>query len=265
MTLFASSYSLRFKRHRCEVREIRNVNDLSIENEEYDNNDSCRERCNAQWKSDFAVRKLMHFQKNYDEDFYEFPLDGSVTSSLHNFTTFCRITKEKVTCWEQRCHMRRENIPWTTDVHICLISKKQFEASLGCLNKTSEGAHNGCNALCRNSAKKYRIGTTEKEYLTSLHLNTVNNHQYRELNKQCFFQICQLRCREELTRRLCDLADRRQAIDVLEDYYRNDHLDQLHFLSASGNGAVFPLMCRRLLPSRYQVIYYITHLKLFID
>uniref|UniRef100_F1LBD8 Uncharacterized protein n=2 Tax=Ascaris TaxID=6251 RepID=F1LBD8_ASCSU len=248
-TMVTSTYTLRFKRHRCEMQQIRPISDEIIENDEYDNNDSCRERCDAQWKSDFA----MHFQKSYDEDFYEFPLDGSVTSSLRNFTTFCRITREKVTCWEQRCHIRKENIPWTTDVHICLLRKKQFERALGCLNKTSDGAHNECNVLCRNVAKKHRMNTAEKEYMTGLHLSSSNIHQYRELNKQCFFQICQLRCREELTRRVCDLEDRRQAIDVLEDYYRNDHIDQLHFLTISGNGAVFPLVCRVLLPTRYQV------------
>ncbi|VDK25303.1 unnamed protein product [Anisakis simplex] len=142
----------------------------------------------------------MHFQKSYDEDFYEFPLDGSVTSSLKNFTTFCRITKEKVKCWEEQCHLQRQSIPWTTDVHICLFRRKQFEDSLDCLKYVMQFVKSIINhrfsmeTNCLITFEKIE-NSAEKKYLSNLHLSASNIHQYHQLNKQCYFQICQLKCR----------------------------------------------------------------------
>lgn len=75
----------------------------------------------------------MHFQKDYDEEFYEFPLDELITASFDNFYTFCNITEQKLACWNIRCEMNRKQIPWSSDLHICAFKRLQFENALRCL------------------------------------------------------------------------------------------------------------------------------------
>uniref|UniRef100_A0A0R3RNJ0 Apple domain-containing protein n=1 Tax=Elaeophora elaphi TaxID=1147741 RepID=A0A0R3RNJ0_9BILA len=75
----------------------------------------------------------MYFQKNYDEEFYEFPLDELITASFDNFYTFCNITKQKLACWNLQCEMSRKQIPWSSDLHICAFKRLQFENALSCL------------------------------------------------------------------------------------------------------------------------------------
>ncbi|VDM94790.1 unnamed protein product, partial [Onchocerca ochengi] len=89
----------------------------------------CKSQCDAQWKNDF----YMHFQKNYDEEFYEFPLDELITASFDNFYTFCNLTKQKLTCWNVQCQINQKYIPWSSDLHICALKRLEFENALNCL------------------------------------------------------------------------------------------------------------------------------------
>ncbi|EFO22392.1 hypothetical protein LOAG_06095 [Loa loa] len=140
----------------------------------------------------------MHFQKNYDEELYEFPLDELITESFDNFYTFCNITKQKLACWHVKCEMNHKQIPWSSDLHICAFKRMQFENALNCLNLTSSSRHDQCNEVCRHIARRYPIKWNEKLYLYEVSANVVENFQYRQLNKQCAFQICHLECRVKL-------------------------------------------------------------------
>ncbi|VDM99733.1 unnamed protein product [Thelazia callipaeda] len=195
----------------------------------------------------------MHFQKSYDEEFYEFPLDETVTASFENFYAFCNITKQKMACWEQQCRIHSDDIAWTSDLHICILRRSQAESALNCLNRTSVGAHTKCNRLCRTLARRHHIKMHEKQYLYGTSSNSVEVYQYWQLSKQCAFQICQLECRKELMRNVCASNETVGALDTLQDYYEYDMFDQLRSMTDSSTEHLFPLMCRQYLPLQYHL------------
>ncbi|CAG9540073.1 unnamed protein product [Cercopithifilaria johnstoni] len=209
----------------------------------------CKAQCDAQWKSDFHV----HFQKNYDEEFYEFPLDKLITTSFDNFYTFCNITEQKLACWNMRCEMIDEEIPWSSDLHICAFKRLQFENSLRCLNLTSSGAHNECNKICRRVARRYPTNGIEKSYLHDVSANLAEIYQYWQLNKQCAFQICHLECRNELIKGMCEENETINGLDAIQSYYQYDLLDQLRSLIDSSTEHLYPLICRLYLPLQYHL------------
>ncbi|KAM3727867.1 Uncharacterized protein ACO02O_04494 [Dirofilaria immitis] len=209
----------------------------------------CKAQCDAQWKSDFH----MHFQKNYDDEFYEFPLDELITASFDNFYTFCNITEQKLTCWNVECQIDHKYIPWSSDLHICALKRLQFENALNCLNYTSSGAHNECNEICRRIARRYRTKANEKSYLYGVSDNFDEIYQYWQLNKQCAFQICHLECRKELIRNMCEENETNNGLNVINDYYQYDLLDQLYSLVDSSTEHLYPLMCRFYLPIQYHL------------
>ncbi|VDN93151.1 unnamed protein product [Brugia pahangi] len=207
----------------------------------------------------------MHFQKNYDEEFYEFPLDELITASFDNFYTFCNITEHKLACWNMQCKMNHKQISWSSDLHICTFKRLQFENALNCLNLTSTGAHNECNEICRHIARRNPTKGNEKSYLYEVAANLAEIYQYWQLNKQCAFQICHLECRvnflcflfysvesmKELIRNMCEQDETINGLDVIQNYYQYDLLDQLRSLIDSSTEHLYPLMCRFYLPIQY--------------
>lgn len=51
----------------------------------------------------------------------------------------------------------------------------------------------------------------------------------------------------------CDDEEKVVAMDALYDYYAHDQLDQYQALAAQRHQNMLPLMCRTLLPHRYEV------------
>ncbi|VDD93603.1 unnamed protein product [Enterobius vermicularis] len=186
-------------------------------------------------------------------DFYEFPLDATITWSRQNFLAFCRMTMRKILCFKQNCGIHRRRVPWSTDVHLCLYRKQQFLSSLKCFNLTATGAHHTCNRYCTKVSNRYRLKPEEQTYLANLKLSKYKNATYIEMSMKCYFQICQYECRKKLMDGRCDDEEKVVAMDALYDYYAHDQLDQYQALAAQRHQNMLPLMCRTLLPHRYEV------------
>uniref|UniRef100_A0A158R501 Transposase n=1 Tax=Syphacia muris TaxID=451379 RepID=A0A158R501_9BILA len=203
----------------------------------------------------------VYFQKNFDDEFYEFPLDATITSSREHFLAFCHMTNHKVVCFKKRCGTHRHRIPWSTDIHLCHYHKRQFLNSLRCFKLVSHflspltavGAHHTCNRYCSELSGHYSLKPDEKRYLASLKLTRIGNATYLDLSIKCYFQMCQYECRRGLMKQLCEGAEKVTAMDALFDYYAHDQLDQYQAFANQHQQFMMPLMCRTLLPKRYKV------------
>lgn len=54
-------------------------------------------------------------------------------------------------------------------------------------------------------------------------------------------------------RHICKPNEMTEALDVLQDYYKYDLLDQMRSLAESSTEHLYPFMCRQYLPIQYHL------------
>lgn len=58
---------------------------------------------------------------------------------------------------------------------------------------------------------------------------------------------------KELIRNMCEENETINGLEVIQNYYQYDLLDQLHSLVDSSTEHLYPLMCRLYLPLQYHL------------
>uniref|UniRef100_A0A1I7YS05 CPG4 domain-containing protein n=1 Tax=Steinernema glaseri TaxID=37863 RepID=A0A1I7YS05_9BILA len=203
---------------------------------------TCKSVCDSEYKRDFEAT----FHISYSHRFYEFPLDPLITHSRRKMSQYCQVANRKFDCYQEDCAF--ENIPWSTDRHICIDHMGDFRQALNCLNITSPGAHRECNEACTDGWSNVLDAKAEGRYLNRSGMSSDERARYKNLNRQCHFQICQLECRKRLIESFCPMEERQHALRVIEGYYSADYVDQLSKMQKYNIVHLFPRLCSKLLP-----------------
>uniref|UniRef100_A0A914KPH7 Uncharacterized protein n=1 Tax=Meloidogyne incognita TaxID=6306 RepID=A0A914KPH7_MELIC len=169
-------------------RFIKEENSKLINNEEY-LIQTCVAYCDAQFGREFEE----HFGRSYFTQFFDFPIDSLIVSSLNNFNSFCSLVEQRSCCLQQEC--LKSSVPASPQTHICLEHRADFERALACLNSTVPHFkfHSICSTAAKQSVDIKRLA--DETHGFDIHLT----EQYRQQDLRCRFQACTLSARVKNT------------------------------------------------------------------
>ncbi|KAI6191414.1 hypothetical protein M3Y97_00225700 [Aphelenchoides bicaudatus] len=199
---------------------------------------NCQLNCKASFERDFHAI----FQKSYETDYFDFPIDPLISSNTANFKSFCRLVNESQTCYKNECNLKTEETQ-SPHSYICTEKRADFEEAMDCLNKTSRqiNCHTGCSRMARRS-----INSTQEDYETRGMIE-VDKQSFHEQNLRCRFQACAMECRNHLIDNFCPSNQRPQTLRTVREYYISDLSSDWNAFKKDEKSHLFSRFCRRML------------------
>uniref|UniRef100_A0A914KLE4 Uncharacterized protein n=1 Tax=Meloidogyne incognita TaxID=6306 RepID=A0A914KLE4_MELIC len=223
-------------------RFIKEENLKLINNEEY-LIQTCVAYCDAQFGREFEE----HFGRSYFTQFFDFPIDSLIVSSINNFNSFCSLVEQRSCCLQQEC--LKSSVPASPQTHICLEHRADFERALACLNSTVPHFkfHSICSTAAKQSVDIKRLA--DETHGFDIHLT----EQYRQQDLRCRFQACTLSARIMLINEHCNQNgfeedQREHARRTVRRYYEDDlELDLIEYGETLNATRRFPRFCAAFL------------------
>ncbi|KAL7075219.1 hypothetical protein ACQ4LE_005632 [Meloidogyne hapla] len=216
-------------------------NNKLLNNEEY-LIQTCVAFCDAQFAREFEE----HFGRSYFTQFFDFPIDSLIVSSLSNFNIFCSLVEQRSCCLQQEC--LQSSVPASPQTHICLEHRNDFEKALGCLNSTVPHFkfHRICSTAAKQSVDARRLAEETRGF------GTLSIEQYRQQDLRCRFQACTLSARIMLINEHCSKnrieEQREHTRQTVRRYYEDDlELDLIEYGEPLNATRRFPRFCAAFL------------------
>ncbi|CAB3399754.1 unnamed protein product [Caenorhabditis bovis] len=198
------------------------------------NSPACEVVCEAQWKSEFHL----NFQRLYDTQYFEVPLDPTITKSKANLKLFCQSTRQKTS--------------WSPEKHVCLGQLENFERNINCLSLTDRYVQRDCNNVCNNL--RIEISPNEEEVINELKLTRPERNTLVEQNEHCHFISCHQMCHEYIINKVC-IDSAAAARSLVKNYY-DAYLEREHAsLKKNDHDELFSSFCRRVTPNQNENAY----------